>query len=103
MRSAQSTYRPTRLCRFWVLIAFKDEVLGLVLSAPEVPDDTAIVTGPLSAVASAAFTAAGVLSVLNSFGVNLEPVRAPLTFCHPGTYLGICYANRRNAGDQNQQ
>jgi hypothetical protein len=66
-----------------VLIAFKDEVLGLVLSAPEVPDDTAIVTGPLSAVASAAFTAAGVLSVLNSFGVNLEPVRTPVACGKP--------------------
>ena len=72
--SAHIVNTPARLCRFWVLIAFKDEVLGLVLSAPEVPDDTAIVTGPLSAVASAAFTAAGALSVLNSFGVNLEPV-----------------------------
>jgi hypothetical protein len=68
-------HRHNSHCRFWVLIAFKDEVLGLILSAPEVSDDTAIVTGPLSAIASAALTVAGSLSVLNSFGVNLEPVR----------------------------
>lgn len=62
------------VCRFWVLITWKDEVLQLILSAPEVADDTAIVTGPLSAIATAALTVAGALSVLNSFGVNLEPV-----------------------------
>lgn len=62
-----------------MLIAFKDEVLQLILSAPEVSDDTAIVTGPLSAIASAALTVAGSLSVLNSFGVNLEPVRSSVT------------------------
>ncbi len=86
-----------------MLIAFKDEVLGLVLSAPEVPDDTAIVTGPLSAVASAAFTAAGVLSVLNSFGVNLEPVRMPLAFRHLCICLRSCCVSWHNTGEQKQQ
>lgn len=58
-------------------------MLRLILSAPEVSDDTAIVTGPLSAIATAALTVAGALSVLNSFGVNLEPVRGPLVHvCH---------------------
>lgn len=60
--------------RFWVLIAWKDEVLKLVLSSPEVADDTAIITGPLSAILTAAFGVAGALSVISSFGINLEPV-----------------------------
>jgi len=63
-----------RSFRFWVLIAWKDEVLKLVLSSPEVADDTAIITGPLSAIASAALAIAGALSVVGSFGISLEPV-----------------------------
>lgn len=66
-----------------MLIAWKDEVLKLVLSSPEVADDTAIITGPLSAIASAALAIAGALSVVGSFGISLEPVSSFFTssFC----------------------
>lgn len=63
--------------RFWVLIRWKAEVLQLVASSPDTPEDVVIITGPLSSLVSVGLALAGGLSIADSFGVNLEPVSTP--------------------------
>ena len=74
--------------RFWVLIRWKAEVLQLVASSPDTPEDVVIITGPLSALVSVGLALAGGLSIADSFGVNLEPVPPPPP-THPATPLLI--------------
>lgn len=61
---------------FWVAIAWKDEVVKKIQGSPDTPDDVAIITRPLSTIASAGLGLAGSLSVAESFNINLAPVMA---------------------------
>ncbi len=76
-----------------MLIRWKAEVLQLVASSPDTPEDVVIITGPLSSLVSVGLALAGGLSIADSFGVNLEPVSTPPTppsSLHPGALWGVC-------------